>query len=124
MDKRHEHEEAVRERIRNSEMVAFFTGSFFTIVTGVKIYKGNNWYLLIWLIPVVYGIYKLYRQGRIGDYINPDFIALIYYIAGMTFMLIYTIKSRAWLMLIYLCWPAGTLFYVLVKGFIDEVRGK
>lgn len=122
MDKVHEDE--VRVRITKSESVSILLGTFFTVTTGVQVYMGNYWFLAVWLVPVVFALYGLYKKGRLGDYINPELFIFIYMVSALPVLIYWFFKMGCWWYSIYLSLVAGAWVREMFRDFFDEVKGR
>lgn len=119
-----EREDEVRSRITKSESVSFMLGTFFTATTGVQVYRGNYWFLAVWLVPAVFVLYGLRKKGRLWEYINPELFMFIYMVSALPVLIYWFFKMGCWWYGIYLSIFAGSLVCSIFRDFLDEVKGR
>ena len=123
-DKAREREDEVRRRITNSEMVSILTGTFFSAITGMQVYRGNYWFLAVWVVPGVFVLYGLRKKGRLGEYINRDLFIFLYMVCAFPVLIVWFFKNGVWWYGLYLSLVAGSALREMFKEFFDEVRGR
>ncbi len=125
MEDGHVHEAEVRERIRRSSTVNFMIGTFFTVITGIFVYKGVYLPALLFIPLVIAGIWKLWKEGEFSGEGAIGGIFFFFVIVPLNvYMMIDIIQKGiySYPIIIGLIFLPGIL--QAFRDFINDVKGK